>query len=59
MMELVQIKAPYFTAGIKLKNEICTVAAPILKWCIGHESEYLKARFQRLKWKAIIVGMNQ
>lgn len=56
---LVQITAPHFCAGLEIENGTCTRAAPILKWTIGKDRNYLRAYFKGKKWKAIIVPNNR
>ncbi len=56
-MTLVRIVAPHFVAGIEInERDMCMVAAPILKWCIGKRTDFLRDYFARKGWKASIVG---
>lgn len=48
--QLVQVTAPHFCAGIVLKNGVVTEAAPILKWTIGKQKEWLSTYFKQKGW---------
>lgn len=50
---LIQVTAPHFCAGIVIKDGQCVVAAPILKWAIGKDSDYLSRYFRRKGWRAV------
>ena len=49
---LIQVIAPHFCAGIAIKDNRCVDAAPILKWAIGKDSDYLSRYFRRKGWRA-------
>lgn len=56
--KIVQVTAPEprgFCAAIVFIDDICTDAAPILKWCLGKSADNLRAQFRDKGWKAIIV----
>lgn len=53
---LVRVVAPHFCAGIEINERgMCVNAAPILKWCIGKKTDFLRDYFKRKRWKANIV----
>lgn len=52
---LVAVDAPHFYAGIILENDRVTDAAPILKWTLGKNREWLRAYFISKGWKATVV----
>lgn len=52
---LVRVVAPHFTAGLVLENGRCTDAAPILRWAVGANREFLRAYFSRKGWRATVV----
>lgn len=53
---LVRVDAPHFVAGLEINEQgMCMVAAPILKWCIGKRTDFLRDYFKRKGWKATIV----
>jgi hypothetical protein len=51
----VQVAAPHFVAAIVLEDDVCTEAAPILKYAIGKRREWLRDYFRSKGWKAIVV----
>jgi len=54
---LVRVDAPHFCAGIEINESgMCMNAAPILKWCIGKKTDFLRGYFNRKGWKAIVVA---
>jgi len=54
---LVAVDAPHFYAGIIINERgMCIHAAPILKWCIGKRTDFLRGYFKRKGWKAIVVS---
>lgn len=53
---LVRVVAPDFVAGLIVKDDKCTFAAPKLRrWCLGMSSADLRLLFERRGWKASIV----
>ncbi len=52
---LVRVEAPHFVAGLLMRGLICTHAAPILKWAINKERDYLRSYFAKKGWKATIL----
>lgn len=57
---LVQVRAPYFCAGLVLRAGVCVEAAPILaRLCLGKRSVWLRKFFKDLHWKAVIVPPHQ
>ena len=48
---LIRVTAPHFCAGIVIKGDRCTDAAPILGWCVGKNQAKLAAYFVRKGWK--------
>jgi hypothetical protein len=38
---------------------MCMHAAPILKWCIGKRTDFLRDYFKGKGWKASIVSTNE
>jgi hypothetical protein len=54
---LVRVEAPHFVAGIEVNERgMCMNAAPILKWCIGKKTDFLRDYFKGKGWKATIVN---
>ena len=51
---LVQVDAPHFCAGIVLVDDVCTEAAPILKWAVGKHRDWLRDYFKAKGWKATV-----
>lgn len=57
---LVQLRAPYFCAGLVLRGGVCVEAAPILaRLCLGKRSGWLRKFFKDMHWKAVIVPPHQ
>lgn len=54
--KLYQISAPYYTAGLVIENEKCTLAAPIIKWMIDKEFDVIKEYCNRKKFKIEEIG---
>lgn len=52
---LVAVDAPHFYAGIILKADVVTEAAPILRWTIGKGRGWLRTYFAGKGWKATVV----
>ena len=53
---LVRVEAPHFVAGITVNERgMCMGAAPILKWCIGKKTDFLRDYFKSKGWKATLV----
>lgn len=53
---LVSVDAPHFNAGLVIDEcGMCVHAAPILKWCIGKRTDFLRGYFKRKGWKATVV----
>jgi hypothetical protein len=50
----VRVEAPHFVAALKITDERCTEAAPILRWAIGQTADQLRDQFRRRNWKATI-----
>jgi len=49
---LIRIEADYFCCGVEVENGIIKDAAPILKWAIGKEADYL---FKYLHDRGILI----
>lgn len=52
---LAQVTAPHFCAGIVMENDVCTDAAPILRWAVGKRHAELRQYFARKGWRVSIV----
>lgn len=52
---LAQIKAPHFTAGIVLTNDVVTEAAPIVKYMIGWGRNYVRHYCTQKRWEISVV----
>jgi len=52
---LAQIKAPHFTAGIVLEDDVVSVAAPIVKYMVGWHRNYVRDYCQKKRWKISVV----
>ena len=52
---LVRVVAPHFVAGMVMSGDVCSEAAPILKWAIGKRRDFLRTYFARKSWKASVV----
>lgn len=52
---LAAIDAPHFYAGIVLKSDIVTEAAPILKYMSGWSRDKVRSYCQRKGWKVTVV----
>ncbi len=51
MEDIYQIQAPYFTAGLVVKNNLCTTAAPIIKYMKGWTLARIQIYCNQKKWK--------
>jgi hypothetical protein len=49
---LVTVTAPSFTASIIMLDDACVRAAPILKWCLGKSTTWIRGEFSRLGYTA-------
>jgi hypothetical protein len=45
MSELVVVKAPHYVATLIIANDVCTEAAPILRWAKGKPWKFLQRYF--------------
>jgi hypothetical protein len=54
-MELVRVVAPHFVAGMLVDGDRVVRAAPILKWAIGKNRDFLRTYFRNKGWKATIL----
>jgi hypothetical protein len=54
--QLVRVVAPHFVAGLVIVDDTCTRAAPILRWAVGKNADYLRSYFRRKQWLATIVA---
>lgn len=52
---LIAVDAGHFYAGIVLENDIVIEAAPILRWAIGKDRNFLRKYFMSRRWSVIIV----
>lgn len=53
---LVQVRAPYFCAGLIMEGGVCVGAAPILwRLCGGKSAAWLRKFFKQMSWHAVIV----
>lgn len=50
---LVRVKAPHFCAVLITVDDVCTEAAPILRWALGKSRDELRAYFARKQWEVI------
>ena len=50
-----QITAPHFCAGLVMRGDRCTEAAPILAWAVGRTRDELRAYFAAKGWRAVVV----
>lgn len=50
-----QITAPHFCAGLVMRGDRCTEAAPILAWAVGKTCDELRAYFASRGWRAVMV----
>lgn len=53
---LVSVDAPHFCAALILENDIVIDAAPILKWTIGKNRDWLREYFAQHHWTAEVVN---
>lgn len=53
--QLVRIEAPHFVAGLLMRGLTCVHAAPILKWAVNKDRDFLRSYFARKGWKANIL----
>lgn len=58
---LVRVVAPHFVAGLVFELSLrghlfCVDAAPILRWCLGCDADYLRGQFRRKKWQAWVIS---
>lgn len=51
-----RITAPHYTAGLITVGTRCVHAAPILRWAVGKELDYLIRYFHRKRFKVERVG---
>lgn len=56
---LVQITSSYFCAGIVLEDDVCTEAAPILKYMRGWGRLRIRDYCRSKGWKAVIVSKDE
>ena len=49
--KLIQITAPHFCAGAVIKNGKVVITAPIIKWMIGKNKEFITNYCKKKKWK--------
>jgi hypothetical protein len=49
----VRVEAPHFVAALKITDERCTEAAPILRWAVGQTAEELRSYFKLRGWQAV------
>lgn len=52
MRVLVRVVAPHFTAGLVFEGKRVVEAAPILRWTMRHDADWLAAYFKRKGWEA-------
>lgn len=52
---LAQITAHHFCAGLVIRGDRCTEAAPILAWAVGKTRDELRAYFARKGWRAVVI----
>jgi hypothetical protein len=55
-MMLVRVEAPHFVAGFVMDGNVCTRAAPIIKYFVGRPADWIRAYCATKKWRANIVG---
>lgn len=48
----VRVRAPHFVAALKIENERCVSAAPILSWAVGKTADELRGYFKLRDWVA-------
>lgn len=53
---LYRITAPHFVAGLNTEVGVVVEAAPILKWALGKDIDYLKEYFKRKNWQIEILS---
>lgn len=53
---LAQIKAPHFTAGIELTDDVVTLAAPIVKYMVGWHRNYVRHYCNQKRWQIAVVN---
>jgi hypothetical protein len=58
MSHLIRVVAPHFVAGLMMTGDVCTEAAPILKWAIGKTRADLRQYFTKKGWLAMEIGFN-
>ena len=51
----VQISSSYFCAGIIIRDSICVIAAPIVKWMVGKKRNYLRKYCLKKGWNFYIL----
>lgn len=55
MVRLMQIDSPHYCAGLIIKNGIVIKAAPIIKWMVGKDFNfiisYLNSKKYNYQWK--------
>lgn len=57
MSQLIRVVAPHFTAGMCMTGDVCTEAAPILKWAIGKSRDDLRRYFAKKGWLAMQITL--
>jgi hypothetical protein len=55
METLAQIKAPHFTAGIVLQDNVVVIAAPIVKYMVGWPRPKVRAYCTGKNWPISVV----
>lgn len=55
MADLVRVVAPHFVAGLIMRDGKASESAPILRWAIGKDADFLRTYFKRKGWRASIV----
>jgi hypothetical protein len=53
MNELYAVDGRYFYAGIIVNDDTIVMAAPILKWCIGHDFHNFRLYCGRKRWAVV------
>lgn len=52
---LAQITAPHFCAGLVLKDDVVSEAAPIIKYMVGWSRDKVRNYTRHKNWKARII----
>lgn len=54
--KLVWVNAPHYCAGLVTRDDVCTEAAPILRWAVGKPWPYLRRYFDGKGFEVVVMA---